>query len=73
MRKVTIDPKLLKKCKVHSTIIKRIAMLIRYPSKKKYHHNYPGVIDYEGSRYLVVYRIYEDDVIFIKQARVVRK
>ena len=73
MRKVMIAPKLGKKGKVPSTIIKRAAMKIRYKSKQKYYHNYNEVVEHEGARIFLVYQFHHDDITFIKQARYVKR
>ena len=72
-KKVTVDPKFGKKGKVPSTVIKKIAMQIKYKLKQKYGKDYNETIDYGGSRYFVVYQFHADDVLFIKQARIVKR
>lgn len=73
MRKVKIDHRLYKKGKIHPTIIKRLAKEIKYKSKQKCYHDYNEVVNYEGSRYFVVYQFHKEDVLFIKQARIVKR
>jgi hypothetical protein len=72
MWKVFIDPTL--KSDVPTTIIKRLGSLIPDPPVKvKKFHNYPTTIDYEGSRYFVVYQFHEENTRFIKQVRIVKR
>lgn len=64
-----INPRLLKRMKIHPSLIKKAAMQIECTPRQKLYQTYNKVVDVGDFNIFLVYEFEENNIMYIKEAK----